>query len=290
MSSPVRNVAASSNGVSLACQPQGLAWVLRLCRDQMGAARHDQVGSDRPQRPQDPSELGSSWSNRHRHDRVPHSRAARGADEAGADAPTRDAGGGCAAGGHSCSPTRAATSPGRRSPSTALHRPSPSDGLPRANSAVCAPNQPFGSAVAAALSIESVIKSKWQEQDASVRRQPQTFSVGVASWQRATVQSRFRRPFNPPLESLRRLFIGKAPSLSQGWLSSLQGPLSTRLTRQRRPADSGLRDRHVGEALRLIHGQPAEAWTLEARARASTPSAVMHEMPGCDHEGRVAAA
>ena len=67
-----------------------LARVLRLCRDQMGAAGHDQVGSDRPRRPQNPGELGSSRSNRHRHDRVPHARTARGADEAGADAPPRD--------------------------------------------------------------------------------------------------------------------------------------------------------------------------------------------------------
>ena len=80
-------------------RPQGLARVLRLCRDQMGAAGDDQVGGDRPRRPQNQSELGSSWSNRDRHDRVPHARAARGADEAGADAPPRDAGGGRAAGG-----------------------------------------------------------------------------------------------------------------------------------------------------------------------------------------------
>ena len=30
---------------------------------------------------------------------------------------------------------------------------------------------------------------------------------------------------------------------------------------------SGLRDRHVGAALRLIHGRPAEAWTLEGLGR-----------------------
>src|SRR5205085_3377441 len=46
-----------------------------------------------------PGELGSSRSNRYRHDRVPHARAARGAGEAGADAPLRNAGGGCTAGG-----------------------------------------------------------------------------------------------------------------------------------------------------------------------------------------------
>src|SRR5467141_3671657 len=78
---------------------KGSPGVVRLCRDQMGAAGHDQVGSDRPWRPQNPGELGSSRSNRYRHDRVPHARAARGADEAGADAPLRNAGGGCTAGG-----------------------------------------------------------------------------------------------------------------------------------------------------------------------------------------------
>src|SRR5213080_4343918 len=83
----------------VSCRPQGLARVLRLCRDQMGAAGHDQVGSHRPWRPQNPGELGPSRSNRYRHDRVPHARAARGADEAGADAPLRNAGGGCTAGG-----------------------------------------------------------------------------------------------------------------------------------------------------------------------------------------------
>src|SRR5712671_6580633 len=60
----------------ISCRPQGLAWVHRLCRDQMGAAGHDQVGSDGPRRPQNPGELGSSRSNRHRHDRVPYARAA----------------------------------------------------------------------------------------------------------------------------------------------------------------------------------------------------------------------
>jgi hypothetical protein len=39
----------------------------------------------------------------------------------------------------------------------ALHRPSPRDGLHRANSAVCAPNWPFGPAIAAALSTDRII-------------------------------------------------------------------------------------------------------------------------------------
>jgi transcriptional regulator GlxA family with amidase domain len=35
---------------------------------------------------------------------------------------------------------------------------------------------------------------------------------------------------------------------------------------------SGLRDRHIGTALRLIHARPAEAWTLEGLARKSSLS------------------
>ena len=50
-------------------------------------------------RPQNPGELGSSRSNRHRYDRVSHARAARAADEAGADASSRNVRRGCAAGG-----------------------------------------------------------------------------------------------------------------------------------------------------------------------------------------------
>jgi AraC-like DNA-binding protein len=42
--------------------------------------------------------------------------------------------------------------------------------------------------------------------------------------------------------------LDRLPTDSAGWLA-------------------GLRDRHVGAALRLIHGRPAEAWTLESLAR-----------------------
>lgn len=45
-----------------------------------------------------------------------------------------------------------------------------------------------------------------------------------------------------------RRYIDALPSESKGWLA-------------------GLRDRHVGEALRLLHGQPAAPWTLERLAR-----------------------
>jgi AraC-like DNA-binding protein len=49
------------------------------------------------------------------------------------------------------------------------------------------------------------------------------------------------------LQAVRR-HIDSLPAQSKGWLS-------------------GLRDRHVGAALRLMHGRPAEAWTLDALAR-----------------------
>src|SRR3546814_2498725 len=45
-----------------------------------------------------------------------------------------------------------------------------------------------------------------------------------------------------------RQHIDSLPEESTGWLA-------------------GLRDRHVGAALRLMHGQPAPAWTLDALAR-----------------------
>jgi AraC-like DNA-binding protein len=45
-----------------------------------------------------------------------------------------------------------------------------------------------------------------------------------------------------------RLHIESLPENSRGWLA-------------------GLRDRHVGEALKLIHGRPTENWTLDGLAR-----------------------
>jgi AraC-like DNA-binding protein len=45
-----------------------------------------------------------------------------------------------------------------------------------------------------------------------------------------------------------RQYIETLPAESTGWLSAL-------------------RDRHIGEALRLMHGRPAEPWTLDALAR-----------------------
>jgi hypothetical protein len=63
---------------------------------------------------------------------------------------------------------------------TALHRPSPSDGLP-AQIPRLRPNRPFGSAIPAALSIEYVIKNKGEVTPTVVGRLSdveQTYGVG----------------------------------------------------------------------------------------------------------------
>jgi AraC-like DNA-binding protein len=105
------------------------------------------------------------------------------------------------------------------------------------------------------------------------------------------------RPFNPLLESLPRLFHAQMSAASQSWLgnllhvaaeeSELGGAGSeTMLARlaevmfvevirkhiARLPEDSrgwlsALRDRHIGQAMRLIHGQPGRQWTLETLAQ-----------------------
>jgi AraC-like DNA-binding protein len=105
------------------------------------------------------------------------------------------------------------------------------------------------------------------------------------------------RPFNPLLESLPRLFLAKMSAASQGWLAELMrvaaeeselGGLGseTMLARlaeamfvevvrkhvARLPDEaagwlSGLRDRHIGQALRLVHGQPTRDWSLDSLAR-----------------------
>jgi AraC-like DNA-binding protein len=105
------------------------------------------------------------------------------------------------------------------------------------------------------------------------------------------------RPFNPLLDALPRLFHARASAASQSWLAGLmqaavvetEDESAGRETMLARAAEllfievlrkhvgalpedsrgwlSGLRDRHVGAALRLIHGQPAQDWTLEALAR-----------------------
>ena len=112
-----------------------------------------------------------------------------------------------------------------------------------------------------------------------------------------------RRPFNPLLDALPRMVHATVSQASQHWMSSLlgvaveasdasdPGPASTagreamlaklaelmfvealRAHLESLPADArgwvaGLRDAQVGAALRLIHGRPAEPWTLELLAR-----------------------
>jgi AraC-like DNA-binding protein len=105
------------------------------------------------------------------------------------------------------------------------------------------------------------------------------------------------RPFNPLLDALPRLFHARVSSTSQNWLASLihvgvdeseqrGGGREIMLAKLAElmfvevvrkyidglPEDargwfSALKDRHIGTALRLIHGRPAEAWTLEGLAR-----------------------
>jgi AraC-like DNA-binding protein len=105
------------------------------------------------------------------------------------------------------------------------------------------------------------------------------------------------RPFNPLLEALPRLFHARVSTASQGWLSNLvrvaveESELGSAggetmlakiaelmfvevvrkhidsLPEDARGWFSGLRDRHVGAALGLIHGRPHETWTLESLAR-----------------------
>jgi AraC-like DNA-binding protein len=105
------------------------------------------------------------------------------------------------------------------------------------------------------------------------------------------------RPFNPLLEALPRMLLSKMPATAQSWLSnmlrvaaeeagrgdagseSLLAKLAelmfVEVVRQyvvHLPEDSrgwlsGLKHRHVGHALRLIHGQPEKPWTLAELAR-----------------------
>jgi AraC-like DNA-binding protein len=105
------------------------------------------------------------------------------------------------------------------------------------------------------------------------------------------------RPFNPLIESLPRLFHARASAASQGWLSSLLRTAVdetddagagreimlaklaelifvdvlrkyvSELEEHSRGWFSGLRDRHVGGALGLIHGRPAKNWTLDSLSR-----------------------
>jgi AraC-like DNA-binding protein len=105
------------------------------------------------------------------------------------------------------------------------------------------------------------------------------------------------RPFNPLLDALPRMFVAQVSLASQDWLSNLirvaaeesehgSAGGETMLAKLAElifvevvrkhidglPPDargwfSGLRDRQIGLALRLIHARPAEAWTIERLAR-----------------------
>jgi AraC-like DNA-binding protein len=104
------------------------------------------------------------------------------------------------------------------------------------------------------------------------------------------------RPFNPLLEALPRMLLSQMPAVAHSWLSSLlrvaaeeagRGGAGSEsllaklaelmfveVVRQyitHLPDDSmgwlsGLKHRHVGHALRLIHGQPQRPWTLSELA------------------------
>jgi AraC-like DNA-binding protein len=63
-----------------------------------------------------------------------------------------------------------------------------------------------------------------------------------------------------------RSYIETLPAQSRGWLS-------------------GLRDPHVGAALRLIHAQPAEPWTLDRLAREAGLSRTVFAERFSDHVG-----
>jgi AraC-like DNA-binding protein len=106
-----------------------------------------------------------------------------------------------------------------------------------------------------------------------------------------------RRPFNPLLDALPQMLYAPISAMGQSWLASLirvaadeseagSAGGETMLAKlaelmfvevvrkylDHLPSDapgwlSGLRDRQVGQALRLIHGEPARDWTLDALAR-----------------------
>ena len=105
------------------------------------------------------------------------------------------------------------------------------------------------------------------------------------------------RPFNPLLDALPRQISTRLSAATQGWLlnmlrvaadeSEFGGAGSetmlarfaevmfvevvrnyvARLSEDSRGWLSGLRDRHVGQALQLIHSRPAEDWALDSLAR-----------------------
>jgi AraC-like DNA-binding protein len=100
------------------------------------------------------------------------------------------------------------------------------------------------------------------------------------------------RPFNPLLDALPRMLISQMSAAGQSWLSNMLRLAAEEAQRSsagsesllaklaelmfvevvrkhimQLPEDSrgwlsGLKHRHIGQALRLIHGQPARPWTL----------------------------
>jgi AraC-like DNA-binding protein len=105
------------------------------------------------------------------------------------------------------------------------------------------------------------------------------------------------RPFNPFFDALPRVLHARGTASGQGWLAHLVRQAVSEsegrraggetvlaklaelmfvevirqhvdsLPKESRGWLSGLRDAHVGHALRLIHGRPAGDWTLERLAR-----------------------
>jgi AraC-like DNA-binding protein len=105
------------------------------------------------------------------------------------------------------------------------------------------------------------------------------------------------RPFNPLLDALPRMLISQMSATGQGWLSDMLRVAAEEAERGGAGSESllakvaelmfvevvrryishlpdesagwlsGLKHRHVGHALRLIHGQPEKPWTLAELAR-----------------------
>jgi hypothetical protein len=84
------------------------------------------------------------------------------------------------------------------------------------------------------------------------------------------------KPFNPLPDALPPVIHARGRADGAAWITRLSGLLFVEVIRghpEALPEESrgwlaGLRDRHVGAALRLIHGRPTGPWTLEGLARA----------------------
>ncbi len=105
------------------------------------------------------------------------------------------------------------------------------------------------------------------------------------------------RPFNPLLDALPRMLISQMSTAGQSWLSDMLRVAAAEAERGSAGSESllaklaelmfvevvrqhiiqlpeelngwlsGLKHHHIGQALRLIHGQPARPWTLAELAR-----------------------